>query len=209
MRYTLLFILLVLLNSCSRSFQLSEGDLLFQSNDEGALSSAIDEATGRKGEVSFSHVGIVSIEEDGIYVLEAEPREGVRLTPLQVFLDASAHDADGSPLVVVKRLNDSSLASMAVKEGKKYLGQPYDFTYLPENGAMYCSELVYESFLDNEGNHLLQSKAMTFKNAQGVISDYWIQLFEKLHMEVPEGVEGTNPNDMLLDPALIEVFRYY
>jgi len=209
MRYLLMILLGSLLVCCTGNFQLQDGDLLFQSNDEGALSSAIDEATGRRGEVSFSHVGMVAIEEDGIYVLEAEPREGVRLTPLQAFLDASAHDADGNPLVVVKRLKDSLSAKQAVKEGKKFIGQPYDFTYLPHNDAMYCSELVYESFLDADGNHLLQSKAMTFKNAEGVTPDYWIQLFEKLGMDVPEGMEGTNPNDMLLDPALIEVYRYY
>lgn len=209
MKNFMMIILLMALVGCTGNFQLRNGDLLFQSNEEGGLSSAIDEATGREKEISFSHVGIISIEANGIYVLEAEPERGVHLTPLQDFLDASAHDEKGRPLVVVERFADGMLAQRAVEKGKQYIGQPYDFSYLPDNDSMYCSELVYESFLDEGGRHLLRSKPMTFKNADGVTPEYWLDLFSRQHMEVPEGVEGTNPNDMLHDPALVEVFRYY
>ena len=189
--------------------QLRDGDLLFQVNGGSAFATAIHEATGRGGEVSFSHVGMVSVEADGIYVLEAEPERGVHLTPLDDFLSTSACTEDGHPMVLVKRLADSELARRAVLEGKKYMGQPYDKAFLPDNGAMYCSELVYESFLGPDGTHLLQSRPMTFKNEEGTFPAYWTELFRGLGMEVPEGVEGTNPNDMARDAALQEVFRYW
>ena len=83
----------------------------------------------------------------GIYVLEAKSEPGVTMTPLQKFLDSSA-TIEGRPAAAIARITlpeRRELATRAIGEAKKYLGQPYDDSFLPHNGKMYCSCLLYTS----------------------------------------------------------------
>lgn len=74
---------------------------------------------------------------------------------------------------------------------------------------MYCSELVYESFLRRDGSHLFTAIPMNFRDKDGNMPEFWTGLFAGLGRDVPEGEPGTNPNDMSRDPALQLVFRYF
>lgn len=47
------------------------------------MTEAIADATGGESDLSFTHVGIITVEPDGIYVLEAKSEPGVTMTPLQ------------------------------------------------------------------------------------------------------------------------------
>ena len=84
----------ILLASCSipaDNFKLRDGDLLFSvGKGESELLKAIQNATSKGGEIPFSHVGIVYIENDSVFVLEAAPKQGVVKTPLADFIDESA-----------------------------------------------------------------------------------------------------------------------
>ena len=104
--------------------------------------------------------------------------------------------------MVVRRMKDNSLAAEWIERAKTFLGQPYDSLFLPDNGAMYCSELVRESFLSARGEYLLEDKPMNFKGPDGEYPLYWKNLFEGLGMDVPQGVPGTNPHDMSNSPKL-------
>lgn len=50
---------------------------------------------------------------------------------------------------------------------------------------------------------------MNFKDREGRMSRFWQELFAKLGMEVPQGVTGTNPNDMFGEEVLEDVYKFF
>ena len=70
------------------------------------------------------------------------------------------------------------------------------------NDAMYCTELVYESYRCEDGTPIFHDAPMNFKSSDGTFPVYWVQLFERLGQEIPQGVPGTNPQKMSEEPAL-------
>lgn len=74
---------------------------------------------------------------------------------------------------------------------------------------MYCSELVYESFLTDDYRHIFTANPMSFRDKDGQIPEFWGRLFSELGEPVPEGVPGTNPNDMAHDTIVKEVYRMF
>ena len=105
--------------------------------------------------------------------------------------------------VIIKRLTSTFPVAETVVRAKSFLGEPYDWEYMPDNGKMYCSELIYEAYLNEDGSHIFSAKPMTFKNAEGETPQFWIELFKKLEVDIPEGIPGTNPNDIFNDGRLI------
>ena len=104
---------------------------------------------------------------------------------------------DGSlPEFFVMRMKDNARAEEWIAKAKTFCGQPYDVAFLPDNGALYCSELVRESYLGPEGEYLFDDAPMNFLNAVGEMPVYWTQLFAILGMDVPQGLPGTNPAAM-------------
>ena len=156
------------------------------------MTDAIVAATERGGAVTFSHVGIVEATAGGAFVVEAVDTS-VRRTPLGEFLARSARRG-GRPIAAVGRVRgaDSTVVQRALRRAHERLGLPYDDEFLPANGK-----------------HLLRSRPMTFRTADGELPAYWSEHFAALGMPVPEGVAGTNPNDMAHDPAVEIVWRYY
>ena len=72
---TLIYIIGIffLLTSCyQQEFHPESGDLIFQVGIAGGMTEAIADATGGESDLSFTHVGIITVEPDGIYVLEAK-----------------------------------------------------------------------------------------------------------------------------------------
>lgn len=195
--------------ACTRSGQtLRTGDLLFQVGQESAMSGAIAAATGKNEELKFTHVGIAVIDDRADSVLEATSDGGVRMTALSEFLNKSAR-LNGRPVVVAKRLRDTAGIAAAVARARTFLGQPYDYSFRPGNGRMYCSELVWESFRTPDGGPIFPARPMNFRAADGSMPLFWTELFARLGEEIPEGVPGTNPNDMARDTLLAEVFRWF
>lgn len=103
---TLIYIIGIffLLTSCyQQEFHPESGDLIFQVGIAGGMTEAIADATGGESDLSFTHVGIITVEPDGIYVLEAKSEPGVTMTPLQKFLDSSA-TIEGRPAAAIARI---------------------------------------------------------------------------------------------------------
>ena len=211
---TLIYIIGIffLQTSCyQQEFHPESGDLIFQVGIAGGMTEAIADATGGESDLSFTHVGIITVEPAGIYVLEAKSEPGVTMTPLQKFLDSSA-TIEGRPAAAIARITlpeRRELATRAIGEAKKYLGQPYDDSFLPHNGKMYCSELVWASYLAPDGSRLFTARPMNFRAADGTLPQFWADLFDQLGEQVPEGLPGTNPNDMAREELLEEVHRYF
>lgn len=193
--------------SC-RDFRLQEGDLLFQMNEPAPMTNAITDATGDGGMENFTHVAIALTRNGADSVLEAVPQGGVRIVSLERFLESSAR-IGGKPGVVVMRLRDTSGMAGSIARARRHIGEAYDFDYRPANGKMYCSELVYESYRSADGSYLFRAQSMNFRAADGTLPRFWQELFEGAGTQIPEGVPGTNPNDMAKEDVLKTVHAYF
>ena len=165
----------LLLTSCSSSLHV--GDLLFHVTKTG---NAITDVTPGM----IDHVAIVLSRDSVIEAVGA----GVRTTPLD-----SLRSQEGYYIIGKVRRADPTLS---VINARYFLGRPYDRFYLPDNEAIYCSELVLFSMVDHRGNHLLQPVPMSFHDASGHITPYWQQFYKEHGMEVPEGWPGSNPGEL-------------
>ncbi len=174
-----------------------KGQLVFVAGGDSDFSRAITSATALPDGIAFDHVGIIDVDSTGVWVVEASPREGVTITPWSDF-------AASSPRLMVVRVNDSIDAAGAVERAKEYVGRPYDWAYAPGPDSIYCSELVQLAYLDAEGKPVFESRPMNFLDENGVMPEFWTRLFEKLGVPVPQGVPGTNPNDMARDALRLQ-----
>ena len=201
---TLLYIGTFFLSGCIQASKptLQSGDLLFQVGKNSQMSEAITAATGDPTTRNYTPVGIAITAEGADSVLEATTG-GVKMTALPDFLDRAARQK-GHPIVVAMRLRDTCGTAAAIQRARKRLGCPYDYSFRPDNGKYYCSELIWESFLDANGNPIFQAQPMRFRSEDGSMPQFWIDLFEKSGESIPEGVPGTNPNDMARAPQLVE-----
>ena len=171
------------------------GDLLFFRDTEG-MGSAVAESTGQ-----YTHVAIVESVRDTVWIIDATPQYGVARRPYV----NSDHDALSFP-DIYRIENVNIFMDQVLSRARSLVGKPYDNAFLPDNDAYYCSELVYECYLDDEGEtddrHLFKASPMNWRDADGKLPEYWKKHFEKLGMPVPEGVPGTNPTDMSRSPLL-------
>ena len=172
---------------------LRSGDLLFVSDTSG-MGLAIQQTTGK-----YTHVAIVERDGDSLFIIDATRKRGVARRPIEKSF------AYKMPTVAY-RLNVPFDTAAIIARAKSFIGQLYDDSFLPDNGMMYCSELVYEAYLDNDGKHLFNSQPMNFRDKRGRLPRYWRRHFHKLGIPVPEGVPGTNPTDMSKSEILIKAF---
>lgn len=195
--------------ACARnSFSPQDGDLIFCAGGDTQMSRAITSATLNDNDMQYDHVAIFA-NLDGIpSVIEASSKYGVRTVGWEEFL-AQADKIGGKPGIDIMRIREDIDIDAAIERALSFMGQTYDWYYLPSNGMMYCSELVYESFLRRDGSHLFTAIPMNFRDKDGNMPEFWTGLFAGLGRDVPEGEPGTNPNDMSRDPALQLVFRYF
>lgn len=179
------------------------GDLLFCGYQEApggfTAAGAIAASTG-----GFVHVAILEVRGDSTWVIDATMKRGVARYPLDTLL----HDylpADGLvPVLVVKRLREGFREEF-IERAKSFVGAPYDYYFMPDNGKMYCSELVQECYRGPAGEYLFDSKPMNFKDSDGRFPAYWLQLYAGLGEPVPQDMPGTNPQDMSESPLLEDV----
>ena len=187
MRSAVFFLLLFVMTYCSGP---GTGDLLFVSApaDAGQMEGAIVAATG-----NIVHVAIVEKALDGtIRVIDATPKRGVDRHPLDT-LKADVPEAEGYTYLYARPKERSV---RYVMQAKRFIGQPYDQTFLPDNGAMYCSELVRDSYRRPDGTYLFSDKPMNFRAPDGTFPQWWVEHFAALGMPVPQDTLGTNPQDM-------------
>ncbi len=195
----------------NRNFALQPGDLLFQDSDLGPLCDAIEKVTTGFQGANFSHVGIVAKDDSGNLVVIEAVSKGVVVTPLRTFFGRS-FDARHQPKVVVGRLKMPyrHLIPSALKEGLALKGKPYDKVFAIDNGAYYCSELIYEIFLRaNANNPVFKLLPMTYKDPDtGKMLTVWEDYFSKLGVSIPEGKPGINPGGISRSRLLTIIYAY-
>lgn len=194
--------LTMIISACSSAtIAPMSGDLVFCRTAPSPMSNAIVNATASDN-VNYDHVGIVALLNDSIYVIESTPRHGVVVTAWDKFLK------DNNNGIIVMRLKTPFDTTDVIKRALSFVGQPYDWSFRHDNDALYCSELVYESYRDNDNNHIFSPIAMNFYNSDGTISEFWTTLFEQRCESIPQGMPGTNPND-LARSLLLYTIAYY
>ncbi len=183
------------------------GDLLFVVADASAFADAIVEATAQRDSCRFAHVAMVGMKDGKPYVVEASSRCGVARTPWETFF-ALVPKIGGKPGVVAMRVvADGFSTEEALARAESHLGEPYDWSFLPDNGKMYCSELIYESYRLEDGRALFSARPMNFRDAEGNLPDFWRTLFDESGDPIPEGLPGTNPHELSKETILKEVWH--
>lgn len=188
-KISILILLTYSLFGFSQKLDLKTGDIIFQSMNCGPLCEAINQVTeGYKGN-DFSHLGLVYIQNDSIYIIEAAG-SAVQLTPLKKF---KSYTNETMFVGRLKRKYRKYIPS-AITFSLKQIGVPYDDAYLYNNGSYYCSELIYDAFLDAYGKPFFELHPMTFKAPNSdAYFEVWQEYYDKLEMKVPEGQLGCNP----------------
>jgi uncharacterized protein YycO len=188
--YKNIFFILLSFAFTATAQQYQTGDLLFQNLDCGGLCDAIETVTQGHNGQKFSHIGLVYLRNDSVYVIEAIGKE-VQLTPFNKFEARSKH-----PLVHARlKTANRKLIPAAIQFSLKQMGVPYDEPFIYNNGKYYCSELIYDAFVfANNGKPLFQLEPMTFKQPNSTsYFPVWIEYYQTLQMEIPEGKPGINP----------------
>jgi len=189
------------------------GDLLFVGLpldyhivDTASMDEAITAATGQENAVNYIHVAILEVDEnDSLWVIDATIKHGVDRHPFSVFASDFTLNDGRHPEMVVMRLQDNANVNKFVENAKTYCGREYDMHFLPDNEAQYCSELVRNSYTTSTGEYIFSESPMNFKSADGTFPPYWVELFDLLGEPIPQGVMGTNPNDMSQEHCLKRV----
>lgn len=205
----LVILLCMMIAACSGGEDnLRTGDLVFvglpmdYGVDKDSMAGAISASTGEDS-LNIIHVAILEVGKDTTWIVDATIRHGVDRHPIDTFFN-DFRLRDGSfPTFQVKRPDvTAAQAEEFVRKAKLCLGQPYDSTFLPDNGAMYCSELVRESYVLYDGSHIFSEYPMNFLGPDGQMPTYWTRLFVRLGIDVPQGVRGTNPQKMATELSL-------
>ncbi|MDO9614398.1 MAG: YiiX/YebB-like N1pC/P60 family cysteine hydrolase [Bacteroidota bacterium] len=172
--------------------KLQSGDLLFRGATSGKISEAIDKVTQTSEATHFSHVGLVEVSDTGMVVLHASPFGGTCVVLLHEFL----YPEGDSVMVVAYRLKAEWQKAIpaALTKAKQLKGKPYNFSYILSDTAHYCSEFVYLAFA---ADSVFVLEPMTFKDPKtNEFFPTWVDYYEKMGLEIPEGQPGCNPNGM-------------
>lgn len=189
MKIKLLFLFITFAAFSQTKIRLKTGDIIFQKMNCGELCDAIHAVTQGYKNNDFSHLGLVVVENDSIFVIEAGGN-AVRKVTLKQF---SAYSETTMYVGRLKRKYRKYIPQ-AVDFSLKQIGTPYDDDYLYDNGKYYCSELIYDAFLHAFGKPFFVLQPMTFKQpGKDEFFPVWVQYYDKLGIEIPEGEQGCNP----------------
>lgn len=157
--------------------KIQAADLLFVSNKHGDIDEAIAQSTGQ-----YVHVGIAVNQNQ---VIHATSKYGVIIQDMTQFMAEQMHVDVYRPLV--------KDVSGVVERAKKFESQPYNFSFYPDGLGFYCSQLVAVAFKNIIS---FNEQPMKFGDNEHEVSDFWINYYLKLGVDVPLNQPGTNPSDL-------------
>ncbi len=144
----LLLSLIFALFSCTSSPEVKEGDMVFQCS-QSQQSPYIQQATGS----AYTHCGIIIEEPSGLFVLEAS--NVVKLTPYDEWIKKGRDEE-----VKIVRVFEKHVKV----EYQQYLGKKYDLAFKFDNDKYYCSELLYDIYLEQFNCQLAVPKKVSEYN---------------------------------------------
>ena len=131
----------------------------------------------------YSHVGLIEVAKDGVFVIEAI--QPVSRTPLAQWVKRGE---GGSVTVLRPKGLEVAARNRVVAAAKKELGKPYDARYRWDDERLYCSELVVKSFA--RGASVSVGRQDVVKTLE--LSDEELALAAKL---------GVSPSQTLVTPG--------
>lgn len=170
---------------------LCEGDLLFCAQEKG---NNITDVTQGVGGMKIDHVAIFHRQGGRTFALEAI-HSGVGLTPTDSFMARRE-------VVLAARLRDTLGVARSVERALRFIDRPYDFNFMPDDSAFYCSELVQKCYRDSRGELVFKPIPMSFHDQSGRITPYWHEYYARQGLQVPEGEPGSNPGDLSRSAAI-------
>lgn len=197
----LLFIILLSAISCGRQQEMNQsivtGDLVFIGNSSSDLSGAIDAVTKTSQNTSFSHMGLIVVEDHSTKVIHSNSYKGVCIESLDSFRLNSATSRDS---LYIFRIDKEINWERVLTKADGVIGDSYNRTYVMEDEGFYCSELIYYLL---EQDSVFKLNPMTFLNPEtDQYHQTWVDYYEKLGLEIPQGKLGCNPNGMANNPLL-------
>lgn len=179
------------------AYALREGDIVFHGNG-GGQNDAIREATGSP----YTHCGLVFEKDGRLMVFEAV--QPVRSTSVDAFIGRSLPGTFHA-----RRLKDPPAAealATAKAWATRQAGRNYDHLFQWDDGALYCSELVWKTY-DQAGIQLCPTRRFHDYNlgspeVQAVIARRYGSA-DKLPRDEPV----VAPGDLADSPLLVEVPR--
>lgn len=183
---------------------LQNGDLIFTMvpADYSLDSQTVD--YGDTSQVEYIHVSIADVENDSVFIIDATLARGVARYPLADFLNDFRYPDGRNTLFCVKRLKDTTGVAGFVQKAKSFVGQPYDIGFNLDNDSMYCSELVYNSYV-KDGKPLFILDSIDFRHRDETMSPYFESLFGMVGKPVPQGHNGILPREMFEEDFLVPV----
>ncbi|MFB1480226.1 YiiX/YebB-like N1pC/P60 family cysteine hydrolase [Corallococcus sp. RDP092CA] len=168
------------------------GDVVFQTSGS-RQSKAIQAATHSP----LSHVGLVEVTPEGVFVVEAV--QPVKRTP---FAQWRARGVKGRLLVMRPQGVDDAARARAVAEAKRHLGKPYDALFGWGDEAMYCSELVRKAYAAGAGVEYGKLERLGALDVAGLKQE----LAERYRGPVPLDLELVTPASLAADARLAVVY---
>jgi len=191
-------------NETSKTSTLKNGDILFCGTTNSDLSDAINTVTQTEEAHNYSHMGILSSTGSTPTVIHAYPEKGVCEEPLDTFIKHREEEGSEVYAYRIESLGTKALLK-AVETARALVGKPYNDSYIISKGqeSYYCSQLAHDAFASEE---VFKLYPMDFK-APGTDSFYntWIEYYEDLNIEIPQGKPGCNPNKMATNERLIPI----
>ncbi|MDZ4676602.1 MAG: YiiX/YebB-like N1pC/P60 family cysteine hydrolase [Oligoflexia bacterium] len=177
-----ILVLSILLLTSQTFGALKPGDLIFLKMP-CYVCSLIEKTTNSP----FSHVGILDRDASGAWVVIMAIEPKVMAVSLQYLLSR----INSQPVYMrMKSVNGQILAIKAVQNARRFIGTPYDSEFKLGISELYCSELVFYSFMNaNNGNPVFLLRPMTFKP----FTSEWTSV---LRHPPPEGLLGISPGDL-------------
>ncbi len=158
-----------------------EGDVIFQTS-QSKQSPLIQIGTRSK----ITHCGIIVMKNGKPYVLET--LQTLVLTPLDKFI---ARGKDGKYW-----LKRSKKENIEIKYDN-YLGKPYDLAFKFDNGKFYCSELIYDVYLNQLGIELCKPKTV----------DAYLELGADNHPKIKQAMEKRGITLEQYAVAPVDIFK--
>ncbi|MHB1277128.1 MAG: YiiX/YebB-like N1pC/P60 family cysteine hydrolase [Bacteroidia bacterium] len=203
MRIVLLLVFGLLFLGCTKKeVALKNGDFLFLIASDEGLGQAINTVTEGDSVRNYSHQGLLQIEGKDSFVWHSAPGKGVARESIRAF---QTDDKGALREMHVYRLPDSMSKHLPIiwKRANVLLGKPYNETYIMEDDGFYCSEFVYALY---STYGIFELKPMTFTDGKtGQVPESWVDHYQKLGIQIPEGKPGCNPNGMAGSPYLTRV----
>ncbi|PZX55514.1 permuted papain-like amidase YaeF/Yiix C92 family enzyme [Algoriphagus ratkowskyi] len=181
------------------NLDIQNGDLVFVGAQEEHLSGAINRVTHRDSHISFDHVGIIEVCDESVFILHTIGKKGSVREPLDSLV--LSQTAQNRRFAVYRLTNtDQNSINQAISTSKTLLGKPYNWSYVLNDTSYYCSDFVERAY---RHAGIFELEPMTFINPDTQKTDiFWVDFYQKLGIDVPEGKLGCNPNGLAANENL-------